>query len=163
MNLNSKIAAFVTLGRLIENEVVAWEKGQEVSSGFANAMRLAEVRNPWFDKQNLLTCLNSWCQLLNEETLFEWVEPYQGIIEKQKKPVVIGVIAAGNIPLVAFHDFLSIIITGNVFKGKLAQSDDVLLPYLVSELIRLDSEFEPLIEFCEDRLLNFDAVIATGS
>jgi len=70
---------------------------------------------------------------------------------------------AGNIPLVGFHDFLSVLITGNKVLAKLSSNDTVLLPFLAKKLIEIEPGFAELIEFTEERLSNFDAVIATGS
>ena len=70
---------------------------------------------------------------------------------------------AGNIPLVGFHDFLSVLLIGDHFVGKLSSNDNILLPFLAEELINIQPEFSNRIEFTKDRLPQFDKVIATGS
>lgn len=72
------------------------------------------------------------------------------------------VITAGNIPLVGFHDFLSVLISGNRFIGKLSSRDDQLITRLAKELIRLEPLFADQIQF-PDFTIPPDAVIATGS
>ena len=68
-----------------------------------------------------------------------------------------------NIPLVGFHDFLCVLLSGNRILCKLSSEDKLLLPALAKILIHLDSDFEDLILFSEGNISNFDAVIATGS
>jgi hypothetical protein len=70
---------------------------------------------------------------------------------------------AGNVPLVGFHDFLSVLITGNNVLAKLSSNDTQLLPFLANYLISIEPEFKDCISFSEKKLTNFDAVIATGS
>jgi hypothetical protein len=70
---------------------------------------------------------------------------------------------AGNIPLVGFHDFLCVLLSGNRILCKLSSEDKLLLPALAKMLIQLDSDFEGYISFSEGNISNFDAVIATGS
>ena len=70
---------------------------------------------------------------------------------------------AGNIPLVGFHDFLCVLISGNKFLGKLSQNDPYLLPALSQILIEIDNRYQDYISFTTDRISGFDAVIATGS
>ena len=70
---------------------------------------------------------------------------------------------AGNIPLVGFHDFISVLISGNKVLGKLSSNDKILLPFLTQKLIEIEPEFKEYIQFSDKKLENFDAVIATGS
>src|SRR5690606_12182167 len=75
----------------------------------------------------------------------------------------VAIILAGNIPLVGFHDFLSVLLTGNKVLAKLSSNDRVLLPYLAEILISFEGEFNGYISFSEEKLTDFDAVIATSS
>jgi hypothetical protein len=75
----------------------------------------------------------------------------------------VGTILAGNIPLVGFHDFLCILISGHAFIGKTSGKDRRLLPFLADRLIELKPRFKPLLRFEESRLGPVDAIIATGS
>ncbi len=70
---------------------------------------------------------------------------------------------AGNIPLVGFHDMLSVLISGHNLKAKLS-SKDRILPNMIRELlVKINSEYDRWIFFTEEQLSGFDAVIATGS
>jgi Acyl-CoA reductase (LuxC) len=75
----------------------------------------------------------------------------------------IAVITAGNIPLVGFHDFLSVLISGQNVLVKQSSSDKSFLPLIRDYLIAINPEFNNRIRFSEEKLKGFDAVIATGS
>ena len=70
---------------------------------------------------------------------------------------------AGNIPLVGFHDFLSVLISGNKVLAKLSSNDKVFLPLIAKYLERVEFKFKGRISFTDEKLENFDSVIATGS
>ena len=70
---------------------------------------------------------------------------------------------AGNIPLVGFHDFLCVILSGNRVLAKLSSNDTVLLPFIGEFLMANDADLKDKIEFTEGKMIGFDAVIATGS
>src|SRR6185369_3572517 len=74
----------------------------------------------------------------------------------------IGVAMAGNIPLVGFHDFLCVLLSGNQIVLKPSSQDSVLIRFLISKLIEIDIDFAKKISI-EERLNNVDAFIATGS
>src|SRR5690606_22901272 len=81
---------------------------------------------------------------------------------QDRSPKTVGLILAGNIPLVGFHDFLSVLISGHKALVKTSSNDQQLLPFLAKYLIEVQPSLEKRIEFVE-KLENFDAVIATGS
>ena len=70
---------------------------------------------------------------------------------------------AGNIPLVGFHDFLSVLISGHNVLVKTSSNDQHLLPFLAKYIIAIEPRFADKITFVDGKLENFDAVIATGS
>ncbi len=155
----------------IENMIVTLTKlGEKISvylkKGFPpemkEAIKQSNQHNLWFTEENILFSLNAISELLCEEKLNEWLFPYKNKIPV-KYPKKIAVIMAGNIPLVGFHDFLCVLISGNIFIGKLSSQDKFLLPAVASELIKIESSFKDRIVFTEEMLKGFDAVIATGS
>ncbi|RZK71074.1 MAG: acyl-CoA reductase, partial [Pedobacter sp.] len=83
-------------------------------------------------------------------------------IEITELPKKVGLILAGNIPLVGFHDVLSVLATGNIALIKLSSSDDKLLPAVLRELCKIEPALEGQVVYVE-RLKDFEAVIATGS
>jgi hypothetical protein len=75
----------------------------------------------------------------------------------------IGLIMAGNIPMVGFHDFLSVLISGHKVRVKLSSNDKRFFPIIARMLVAANPEFLQMISFSHDRLTDFEAVIATGS
>jgi hypothetical protein len=75
----------------------------------------------------------------------------------------VGVIMAGNIPLVGYHDYLSVVISGHKLLAKLSNKDEVLIKFLHAELMKIQPKFEDVVDFSTERFNDIDAVIATGS
>lgn len=116
--------------------------------------------NGWFTKEQVYYAVQSWAKALTEDNLNKWLSNYTFT---EKTPKTVALILAGNIPLVGFHDFVSVIISGNKALVKLSSNDQKLLPLLSKYLIAIDERLKNYIEFTEGKLENFDAVIATGS
>lgn len=127
---------------------------------FSMQIKRAKEYNGWFTEENILYALNSWSKVLNNKDLIKWTSSYNLDIHK---PKTIGIITAGNIPLVGFHDFLSVLISGNNVIVKQSSSDKYFLPLIAKYLENIEPKFKSKINFTEEKLNNFDAVIATGS
>lgn len=121
-----------------------------------------QIKNNWFTPENIIFAIEQWSDVLTQENLYSWIKKYPDI-QKPQKAKRIGVITAGNIPLVGLHDFLSVIITGNIFVGKLSSKDDKLMTSTIKMLTDIEPEFKNFIDIKENKLDNFEAVIATGS
>ncbi|TAH38862.1 MAG: acyl-CoA reductase [Bacteroidetes bacterium] len=166
MNLEKRISALSRLGEALKVAAEVLERGElgfsESESAVIDVQRQSTVMNPWFSKENIVFSFQAWSKLLTRDKLEMWISVYD------KKKLEIGgskqvaVINAGNIPLVGFHDFLTILLSGNSYVAKNASDDKLLLPYVASLLISIEPEFISYITFTE-RLKEFDAVIATGS
>ncbi|AFL82230.1 NAD-dependent aldehyde dehydrogenase [Aequorivita sublithincola DSM 14238] len=156
MQIKDRINAFVKLGKFLREIKVEDEIEDEIEM----ILRKAEAENGWFTQENIKFTLKSWGEALSKENLQQWVSNYD--IE-ETEPKQVAIIMAGNIPLVGFHDFLSVLITGNKVLAKLSSNDKTLLPFLAKQLISIEPEFKNYIELTEGRLKDFDAVIATGS
>ena len=96
--------------------------------------------------------------MLNQQNLETWFKD----IRLSDTPKKVGLILAGNIPMVGFHDVISVLATGNIALIKLSSADDKLLPALLTELVKIEPLLKDHIVYV-DRLKDFDAVIATGS
>jgi hypothetical protein len=129
-------------------------------NSFVDLIALSQSHNNWFTPENVHFSISSWSDALTENNLNQWLSAYNFI---EKEPKNVGLILAGNIPLVGFHDFLSVLISGNNVLVKTSSKDDYLIKFLAKYLIALDNRFNEKITFVEDKLENFDAVIATGS
>lgn len=135
----------------------------EVNRILGEAITLSERENAWFTRSNQLYALNSIGKQLTGEKLTRWVEPYRDALENRREVLHIGLVMAGNIPLVGFHDFLCVLMSGNIARIKLSRDDRHLLPALAELLSLADPRWKGKIIFEPDRLSGFDAIIATGS
>jgi hypothetical protein len=147
MNLNSRIEAFAELGKRILAEKESLK---------------TDIHNPWFTEDNIDFSISELSKALTKSNLEEWIDRYQDLADKPTGRKI-AVIMAGNIPLVGFHDFMSVLICGDSFIGKLSSKDDKLLPRVAAILTDIEPGFKDQIRFTEAKLPDFDAVIATGS
>ncbi len=115
--------------------------------------------NGWFTEESVRNSLLNLGNWLTREQLINWTSSYSFT----ENPKVVAVIMAGNIPLVGFHDFLCVLISGNKIQCKLSSDDNKLLPLLSNYLIQFSTELKEFISFSDRNLSAFDAVIATGS
>ena len=116
--------------------------------------------NAWFTPENVKRAVTSIAKSLNAADLTAWLSKYQ--IDSYIGGKKVGLILAGNIPLVGFHDVLCVLATGNYALIKASAQDARLIKYILNKLVEIESAFGDQYSFVE-RLENFDAVIATGS
>jgi len=128
--------------------------------GFKHQIKLAQEHNGWFTKNNILFALDSWSKSLIINNINIWIERYYF---KSVEPKKVAVIMAGNIPLVGFHDFISVLISGHDVLIKQSSNDKHLLPFLSKYLEYVEPSLKGKITFTDEKLEDFDAVIATGS
>lgn len=120
-------------------------------------LRKSLIDNPWFTIENQKYALGQWADLLKKESIENWLSQYS----QSEKPKKVGLILAGNIPLVGFHDVISVVLSGNIPLIKLSSKDQVMIPFLMKKWNEF-SDNSISYEIVE-KLENFDAVIATGS
>lgn len=158
MNRKSQISGLVQLGKFITNFLikspVEFNDDDEI---FDILLKKSQLENPWFTQKNLKYSLNQWANLLTEDKINEWLSKYSS----SETPKKVGLILAGNIPIVGFHDVIAVILSGNIPLIKLSSKDKRILPYLLQRWQEF-SDNEIQYEIVE-KLDNFDAVIATGS
>ena len=161
-----RLLAFIELGSFFREYCEICKNDPSRSSqshwhkNFEDIIELAGHKNGWFTKENILFAIESWGVLLTKENLENWLSEYQLEANKYK---TVALIMAGNIPLVGFHDFLSVLLTGNRALIKLSSNDAVLFPFIVKYLINVEPSLKDGILITEGKLEKFDAVIATGS
>ncbi|TXE17244.1 acyl-CoA reductase [Psychroserpens burtonensis] len=167
MDLQQRINAFVKLGNFLSQfSSEGFEKKDHIEhnelffDGFKHQIKLAQEHNGWFTKENVLFSLNGWSNQLTDRNINKWIEKHNFDTENLK---TIAIIMAGNIPLVGFHDFLSVLISGQKVLIKQSSNDKQLLPFLAKYLEHIEPKFKGRISFTEGRIENYDAVIATGS
>lgn len=151
MTLTERIDAFAKLGDVIN------QGGPELDE----AVMQAYYQNRWFTTDNSYHMLKAvGLNYLNKEKLQQWLAPYSEQIEKLQ-PKIIGLTLAGNVPLVGFHDLLSVLVTGHKAQVKLSSKDKALTLFILNELHKIEPRFKAQVDIVE-MLKGFDAVIATG-
>jgi hypothetical protein len=115
--------------------------------------------NPWFTPDNIRMMLSAiTSEYLHPDKIEKWIAPYKFASNPRK----VGIIMAGNIPLVGFHDFMSVFISGHIPVIKLSSKDPYLLPFLIREAQSIAGLSEQKIIFV-NHLKDIEAIIATGS
>ncbi|MDF0705617.1 MAG: acyl-CoA reductase [Bacteroidota bacterium] len=156
------IDAFVKLGKYLTDFCEkCYSNDAEADSNLKDVIARAGHHNGWFTEENVLFSLKQWGDLLTEKKLNDWLSQYS--FTKEKEPKTIAIVMAGNIPLVGFHDFICVLLSGNKVLAKLSSNDKLLLPFIAKYLIEQEPSLEAKIEFTDAKLENYDAVIATGS
>lgn len=121
----------------------------------------AEQQNSWFTRANVIFAFKSWSEALSENNVQQWLSQYQ--LPQTTSPKKILIIMAGNLPLVGFHDLLCVLVAGHKAIVKLSSDDRVLLPYLIKQMKAFAPEWAEAVAFTDDKVTEYDAVIATGS
>ena len=151
LTLEKRLNAFAKLG--------AWIRDGD--AGLETLILNSENYNGWFTPANTRKALESISEMLQPNALSAWSKQW-GDFTTEQEPKKIGLILAGNIPLVGFHDVLAVLVAGHEVLIKLSSQDPKLLPYILTKLVQIEPQFAGRITYVE-RLENFDAVIATGS
>jgi hypothetical protein len=160
MNLQERIRSFAALGETLR--ISLDEKSTVSDDKLSELISSQYIHNPWFTPENVRRAVNSIANELTEENLTRWTNHYPRLKE-EFIPLNVGIIMAGNIPLVGFHDFLSVLITGNNLVAKTSSKDHELILYISDLLCSINRSYAEKIKITEGPLTNFDAVIATGS
>ena len=130
--------------------------------GWQEAKSKASRENGWFTPEFIdIAVQNIVSRFLQKNILVEWTSQLPDDLPEEKVKTV-GIVMAGNIPLVGFHDFLSVFVSGHKAVIKPSARDKELIKHLIETLI----EWEPLLEGhirFEEMLKGCDAYIATGS
>jgi hypothetical protein len=114
--------------------------------------------NNWFTRETIQQAAEGIAYMLEQDKLENWTRNY--VLKNQG--LTVGLILAGNIPLVGFHDILCVLMSGNKAMVKLSSKDSILIPWIMNQLIDMEPGFNEEIKYV-DQLKNFDVVIATGS
>lgn len=151
MKLEERIEALVGLAQKLDRN------NEELSSNVYQS----KIHNQWFTEENswrMLEAIKS--EYLDHQNIKDWIRNYK--IKEVGTSKRVGLVLAGNIPLVGWHDIMCCFISGHTSVIKLSDKDKFLTPYLIKELKRIDSRTSTYFEIV-DKLKDFDAVIATGS
>lgn len=160
MDLKKRIESFAGLGEKLRNALDG--KGEKPEEEIKHLIKNQHKQNPWFTPENVRMALRVIADELTLANLTKWTDSYPDL-RYDFTPLRVGVIMAGNIPLAGFHDFLSVLISGNSLIAKTSSKDADLIVYISKVLCSINSDFRRRIEFTESPLSNFDIIIATGS
>lgn len=123
------------------------------------AIRKAELENAWFTFSSIEHTFQAWKKALKKEKVEKWLQSYQ---LKESSGEKVGLILAGNIPLVGLHDILSVLISGGIAHVKCSSKDKSLMIWVLEVLADLSEEWKERI-ILKERLNEIDTLIATGS
>lgn len=158
--IQNRIEAFVKLGQFLSQfsrEKI--EKKEDIPfndlffDGFKHQMKIAQENNAWFVPDNLLFACESWTKALCVNNLTKWTTAEKELAKNDSKTV--AVIMAGNIPLVGFHDFLSVLIAGHDIIVKQSSNDKHLLPFLAKYIEHVYPPLKGKMTFTEEKLNGF--------
>jgi len=153
MSRSDTISIFAEFGKKIQ--------GCMDDGSLDSVIDTATHHNPWHTRDNILFALSRAVHHLEEPHLEQWLAPYPAL-DGLSKPKTIAVIMNGDVPMAGWSDFLSVLASGNRVLIKLSDGDDVLIPHLAKMLVRVAPEFEDYVAFAENRMHDFDAIIATS-
>ncbi len=152
MTVKERIALMVRLGEHLrgkEDELLqAW-------------MSRTQFKNAWFTIENQQSAITAIAEeFLQEDKLLAWLAQYE--LSESAEARKVGLVLAGNIPLVGFHDILCVFLSGHISRIKLSSKDEYVLAYLIKLLVQWDERANAYFEIV-DKLTEIEAVIATGS
>lgn len=151
MNLQHRIELMVSLGEYLKKNNAEWKKIKQKTYW----------NNPWFITEFIDNATNQIAEnFLNKNKLLQWANYYH--IDDNIIPKQTGIVMAGNIPLVGFHDFLSVFIAGHYQRIKMSSKDNILLDHLIQILHGLDKNIAQYITI-DQMLKGCDAYITTGN
>ena len=158
MNINRRIQLISDIGEFLKNYL---DENYDNNNDnklveFKDVIIKAQSKNPWFTDANIKVNLTYWSKKLTKHNLNKWLSKYNLNNTSRKN---IAIIMAGNIPLVGFHDFICVFLSGHNSIIKLSNSDNCIIPFL-TDLMKLPSE---RIVYSDSFLKEYDGVIATGS
>ncbi len=149
LGLEKRIELLTQLGKYMLSDAPEW---MDIQARAVSA-------NAWFTPGHISLAINNIAtEFLQKDKLETWAAGY--LLPKQ--PKTIGIVMAGNIPLVGFHDFLCGFMSGHSLLIKLSSKDAVLLKHLIAKLAEWEPAVASQVQIAE-RLNNCDAYIATGS
>lgn len=163
MDINSRISAFTALGEILREiaRTGSFEFPGRDLNKFSRQVEQSMEANAWFTPESVFMMLEAIGESLQEQELRKWTQAYS--LGEGKGQKTIAVVMAGNIPAVGFHDFLSVLVSGNKLLARLSTDDQYLIPGLGALLCDIEPGFEGCIRYTDNTIRDFDAVIATGS
>lgn len=133
-------------------------KLEDINQDLINVVNQSYLNNNWLTSDNYWKSINHWKGSLTKYNIQEFITDYPITTESK----TIGIIMAGNIPMVGFHDLLCVLLMGHNAQVKCSSNDPYVIKYLINCLKLYNPKLNDKIVITE-RLKSIDAVIATGS
>ena len=153
--IHSLIEAFDHLGEQLRIHV-----NSKAIRALNEAVEASRVQNAWFTTANVYSAFRNWGEVLRHETIRNWLSAYP---TAEWSNQTVGLVLAGNLPLVGFHDLVCVLLSGHRATIKLSSKDKVLIPAFINILESKFPEINKRVQFVNDQLGSVDKVIATGS
>lgn len=155
MKLEERIVLFTELGKYI-NSTIGTEELQDLYS-------LSKSKNPWFTLDNIdISLRNVSKSFLDYDHLKAFVSKYPDSYFTPSKVKKVGIVAAGNIPLVGLQDLIHVLLSGHIAYFKASSQDEILMAFIIRKLKELNPNVSEYLVLA-DKLNGLDAYIATGS
>jgi hypothetical protein len=174
--LDPFIAAFTRLGEFLRQfpEGADGVPGDNISpqlselnkkhfDAFSEIVETEHIQNPWFTRDSVMKALSGIALMLHQETLRQWLAPYDLTTPPVQQVRTVGLVMAGNIPLVGFHDLLCVLAAGHRVLAKPSSKDDRLIKKIAEIVTDIDPGLGGQIRFTDETLSGVDVMIATGS
>ena len=158
--INNIIDAFDFLGKQLRSHVDSKHEAVKPTSSLDKAAELASIQNAWFTLANIHSAFCNWGDVLRRDNMVNWLSAYP---QPEWNNQTVGLVLAGNLPLVGFHDVICVLLSGQKAAIKLSSKDKILIPALINILQSKFPEIKERVRFVSDQLGSVDKVIATGS
>ena len=152
------IDSFSLLGELISDYLNGRKSNALLDKAIDKTFTQNQLFTPYMQRRSLEAIT---LMFLNREVLERWLINYTSRIKERE--VLVGIVMAGNLPLVGFHDFLAVMSSGNKAIIKNSSKDPYLIVALMEILYSINGYWRDRISFCDTPPANVDIVIATGS
>ena len=153
--IHSLIEAFDHLGEQLRNHL-----NSKTNRALNETVKLALIQNVWFTTANIRSAFRNWGEVLRRENISNWLSAYPTAKWSNQ---TVGLVLAGNLPLVGFHDIICVLLSGHRAVIKTSSKDKVLIPEFINILESKFPEINERVQFVSDQLGSVDKVIATGS
>ena len=158
--INNLIDAFDYLGKQLRSHIDSKPGAVKPTTNLNKAVEVARNQNTWFTTSNVHSAFRSWGDVLRRETMVNWLSAYP---TTEWSNQTVGLVLAGNLPLVGFHDVVCVLLSRHRAVIKLSSKDKALIPAFINILESRFPEIKERVRFVSDQLGSVDKVIATGS
>ncbi|MEZ5011317.1 MAG: acyl-CoA reductase [Bacteroidales bacterium] len=159
--MHERTSAFAELGNILLDALSDHPRTAHAKS-LAALIPAQQAHNRWFTPASVRMVLEETGKMVARDKMEKWTSSYN-LPATDREPSAVALVMAGNVPLVGFHDLMTVLVSGNRALVKPSSKDPELVRRLSEILTYINPSFSEYISFTEGHLADFDAVIATGS